>query len=103
VTEADCARVHTCCSAPAIGPPERLLAPLSRTKVAGCRPRPLFDMELTMHTAWNPLSLSQPEPSLPQAHRDHRAPSLWRLIYETLVEAQATSRDARRRYPFIGS
>ncbi len=88
---------------PAIGPPERLLAPLSRTQVGGCRPPPSFDMELTMPTAWNPLSLSHPERSFRQARRVHRAPTLWRLISETLVEAQAMSRDARRRYPFIGS
>ena len=56
-----------------------------------------------MLTAWNPLSLSHPERSFPRARDVHRSPSLGRLIYETLVEAHAMSRDARRRYPFIGS
>jgi hypothetical protein len=56
-----------------------------------------------MPTAWNPLSLSHPERPFPQARRAHRIPTLWRLISATLVEAQAMSRDARRRYPFIGS
>jgi hypothetical protein len=56
-----------------------------------------------MPTTWKPLSLSHPERPFPQARRAHRIPTLWRLISATLVEAQAMSRDARRRYPFIGS
>jgi hypothetical protein len=60
-------------------------------------------MELTMPTAWNPLSLSHPECSFPQERGVYRIPTLWPLIYETLVEAQAMSRDARRLYPLIGS
>ena len=66
-------------------------------------PRPSFDLELTMPTTWNPLSLSHPEPSPSQPRGVHRIPTVWRLIYETLAEAQAMSREARRRYPFIGS
>jgi hypothetical protein len=56
-----------------------------------------------MPTAWNPLSVSHPESSFPQERGVYRIPTLWRLIYETLVEAQAMSRDARRLYPLIGS
>ena len=56
-----------------------------------------------MPTTWNPLSLSHPERSSSQARGVHRIPTLWRWIYEALAEGQAMSRDARRRYPFIGS
>ena len=52
---------------------------------------------------WNPLSLSHTERSPSRARGAHRIPTVWRLIYETLAEAQVMRREARKRYPFIGS
>src|SRR3954453_7001531 len=61
---------------------EEISLPLLENTGRRVSPAAIVRHGFTMPTAWNPLSLSHPERSFPQARRVHRVPTLWRLIYD---------------------